>query len=143
MGLDLICGDIHMKCGSYSSVQKIRHELLVGVKYYLESFSPEKEDLIDYLCSLLKEKDTIQYHKENHMKNRELGNLCLDGFFPFIFHSDSNGSLSSYHAKQFLETWDMIEEYIDSPLLKEKDRTFYLNDIFQKSIDLCEDIQFC
>lgn len=143
MGLDLICGDIHMKCGSYSSIQKIRHELLVGVKYYLEYFFPEKEDLIDYLCSLLKEKDRIQYHKEDRNKNRELGDLYLDGFFPFIFHSDCDGSLSSYHAKQFLETWDIIEEYIESPLLKEKDRTFYLNDIFQESIRSGEDIQFC
>ena len=143
MGLDLICGDTNVKCGSYSSVQKIRYELLVGVKYYLESFFPEKEELIDYLCSLLKEKDTIQYHKEDPRKNRKFGELFLDGFFPFIFHSDCDGSLSSYHAKQFLETWDMIEEYIDSPLLKEKDRTFYLNNIFQESIDTGEDIQFC
>ena len=143
MGLDLIWGDTNLKCGSYSSVQKIRYELLVGLKYYLESFFPEKEELIDYLCSLLKEKDTIQYHKEDPRKNRKFGELFLDGFFPFIFHSDCDGFLTSYNAKQFLETWDIVEECIDSSLVKEKDGSFYLNDIFQKSIDLCEDIRFC
>ena len=143
MGLDLICGNIHIKCGSYSSVQKIRYELLVGLKYYLEYFFPEKDTLIDYLCSLVIEKDKVQYHKEDSKKNREFQELFLHGFFPFIFHSDCDGYLSSYEAKQFLETWDIIEEYIDSSLLKEKDRSFYLEEIFQKSMKTGEDIRFC
>ena len=143
MGLDLFCGEKNVKCGSYSSVQKIRFELLVGVKYYLEYFFPEKEELIDYLCSLLKEKDEIQYHKEDRKKNREFREFDLHGFFPFIFHSDCDGSISSYDAKQFLETWNIVEEFIDSSLLKEKDKTFYLEEIFKESIHTGEDILFC
>lgn len=142
MGLDLTCGNVHIKCGSYSSVQKIRYQLLVGLKYYLESFFPEKENLIHYLCSLVKKKDTVQYHKEDSSKNRELGELFLNGFFPFIFHSDSDGCLTPYEAKQFLETWDIVEECIDCPLVKEKDRSFYLYHIFKESIKTGEVIRF-
>ena len=143
MGLDLVCGELNMKCCSYSSVQKIRHELLVAVKCYIEYFFPEKDNLIDYLCSLLKEKNKIQYHKEDKTKNRELELFCLDGFLPFIFHSDCDGTLSSFEAKKFLETWDIVEEYVDSNILKEKDRTFYLKDIFTESIKSGNDILFC
>ena len=81
MGLDLFCGEKNVKCGSYSSVQKIRFELLVGVKDYLEYFFPEKEELIYYLCSLLKKKDEIQYHKEDRKKIENLENLIYMDFF--------------------------------------------------------------
>ena len=45
----------------------------------------------------------------------ELGDLCLDGFNSFILH-DVQGTMSYDEAELFLETWELVEEYIDSSI---------------------------
>lgn len=131
MGLDLTCGKISMRYGSYSSIPKIHYHLLAGIKFYIEMVFPEEEKKINYLTSLLKEKNTLQYKNLNFRDMVELGDLCLDGFNSFILH-DFQGTMSSGEAELFLETWDIVEDYIDSSI-KNEERKFFLYDVFKES----------
>ena len=142
MGLDLYCNGISEKCGSYSSVQKIRYLLLVGLKFYLETEHGQEDDAIDYIISLLGIQNEILYRNFSEKSNSVLRKLNIYGFFPFIFHSDCDGSLSSYDAKQFMKTWNITKDYMEEEL-KDFDGNFYLQSIFEESIDSCEEIRFC
>ena len=148
MGLNLICNDKTQKCGSYSSVQQIRYLLLLSLKDYLEmevvnEIDPQKKDMmVEYIINLIVDKNKIDYQKENN-PGKEIFNIYnIAGFFPFIFHSDSQGSLNSFEAKEFMETYELVEDYIPDQL-KNTDGTFYLNSIFEESIDSFCDIYFC
>lgn len=140
MGLDLTCGDVYLSCGSYSSIPKIHYHLLAGIKFYLEIMFPEEEKKINYLTSLLKEKNTLQYKKLNYRNMIELGDLCLDGFNFFILH-DVQGTMSYDEAELFLETWELVEEYIDSSI-KNDERKFFLYEVFKESLETKKPIVF-
>lgn len=148
MGLDLICNDKSQKCGSYSSVQQIRYFLLLSLKDYLEmevvnEIDPHRKDvMVEYIINLIGDKNKINYQKENNPGKQIFKIYNIAGFFPFIFHSDSQGTLNSLEAKEFMETYELVENYISSKL-KNNDGTFYLNSIFKESIDSFCDIHFC
>lgn len=133
MGIDISCGDQVMRFGSYSSLSRIYYHLLSGIKFYLEIMFPEDEKKIHFLCTILKEKNTIQWNKLNFQTLSELSEYSLDGFNSFIFHP-MEGQISSDEIDLFLDTWDLVEEYIDSSI-KNEERKFFLHDIFQKSQD--------
>lgn len=139
MGLSLYCNEISEKVGSYSNVQKIRHLLLCGLKYCMEMEYPDEN--IDYITSFLTVKDQVNYKNYSRKEEMKLAKLDLGGFSSFIFHSDSDGTLSSYEAKLFMETWELTQEYMDDYL--KINREFYLNDIFTESIQSGETIHFC
>ena len=140
MGIDVFCGNEMMRCGSYSSLPQIYYHLLSGIKFYLEIMFPEDEKKIHYLCQLLNKKNTIQWDILNFQKLSNLGEYSLDGFNSFIFHS-MEGPISSDNIDLFLDTWDLVEDYIDSSI-KNKERKFFLNDIFQKSKQSREPVTF-
>lgn len=142
MGLELYCNGKSEKCGSYSRVQEIRYLLLVGMKYYLEMEHSDKEDEINYIISLMGNNNQIVYEKESKIKNRKLRPLHVSGLLPFIFHSDSDGSLSSYEAELFMDSWEVTKEYMDDSLKYDYDE-FYLEDLFKESIDSGKEIIFC
>ena len=148
MGLDLICNYKSQNCGSYSSVQQIRYLLLITLKDYLEievvnEIDPLKKDImVEYIINLIRDKNKIDYEKENHPGKHIFNIYNIAGFFPFIFHSDSKGSLNSLEAKEFMETYELVKDYIPDQL-KNTDGSFYLNSIFEESIDSFCDIYFC
>lgn len=141
MGLDLICNEVGQKCGSYSGVQKIRHLLLCGLKYYVETKHPEEDKLIDYLVSLVSIKNEVQYHKLSPEFQGQLNKLKLDGFTEFIWHSDYDGILTSYDVEKFMRTWNITKDYMDYELKDGDD--FYLNSVFNECIESNENICFC
>lgn len=142
MGLDLCCNDVHQRCGSYSFFHRICYLLVCGLKEYLETETTNNDDKIDYLCSLLfSNKERVQYNNFDYDLHFKFDIKGLGGFFPFIFHSDSNGTLSSGEAEQFMRTFDIVKDYIDSEL-KDNDE-FYLQPVFSESIDSGNDIHFC
>ena len=142
MGLDLYCNGKSEKCGSYNMVQTIRYLLLVGLKYYLETEHMDKEEEIDYIVSLLGKSNQVVYEKYCSVKNSKLKVLGVYGLLPFIFHSDCDGRLSSYEAKIFMDAWEKTKEYMDDSLKYYNDE-FYLQDIFEESIESDEEICFC
>ena len=140
MGLDLICGSVSERCGSYSYVHEIRYLLLCALKEYLEMETTNYNEKVDYLCQLITKENTIQYDKADPTKHVHFYKKKLNGFFPFIFHSDCDGSLSSYEAKQFLKTFDIVKDYVDYSL--KYDDKFFLDSIFRKSISSGQEIYF-
>jgi hypothetical protein len=143
MGLDLYCNGVSQKVGSYQSVQRIRYLLLVGMKYFVEMMFPDKKSEIDYLTSLLGNNENIRYEKYSVEKCAAFRCLGIAGFFPFIFHSDHDGFLTSYEAGSFVDAWDLAEDYMDEQHLKDYERKFYLHSVFQESIDSDKNISFC
>ena len=131
MGIDISCGNKMMKCGSYSSIQRIQYHLLCGIKFYIEVIFPDDEEIINYLCSLLKEKNTIQYNKLNLQKFSKLSGYSLGGFEFFFFHP-MEGPIASEQIELFLDTWDIVQDYIDSSI-KNEERKFICDYIFQES----------
>lgn len=140
MGLDLICGSVSERCGSYSYVHEIRYLLLCALKEYLEMETTNYNEKVDYLCQLITKENTIQYDKSDPTKHVLFYKKKLNGFFPFIFHSDCDGSLSSYEAKQFLKTFDIVKDYVDYSL--KYDDKFFLDSIFRESISSGQEIHF-
>ena len=51
------------------------------------------------------------------------------------------GYLSSHEAKEFMQTWEITKEYMDTTL-KDYERKFYLEYIFKESIRSGENIHF-
>lgn len=141
MGLDVGCGDVIGKVGSYTNVQKIRHLLLVGLKEYLETETENYDEKVDYLCELIEEPNTVQYQKMDFKKNILFMRDDLDGFFPFIFDIGDSGSMSSREVRRFLETFDIVKEYIHHEL-KHNDE-FYLDFVFQEAVNTSSELTFC
>lgn len=102
----------------------------------------DKEEEIDYIVSLLGKSNQVVYEKYCSLKNSKLNVLGVYGLFPFIFHSDCDGSLSSYEAKNFMDAWEITKEYMDDSL-KYNDDEFCLQNIFEESIESDEEIFFC
>lgn len=142
MGLDLFCNGISEKVGAYSSVHRIRFELLCGLKYYLEIEHETEIKLIDYLTKLVKTKDQVNYQLYSVKMERMLSKLGVNGFSSFIYHSDCDGTMNSYEAGAFLQTWDKTKDYM-TDTVREKDGSFFLDTIFQQSKLSGETIFFC
>lgn len=141
MGLDVACGDVSAKVGSYENVQRTHYLLLVGLKEYLETETENYNEKVDYLSDLIEKPHTVQYQKRNFMKNILFMRDELDGFFPFIFNIGDYGTMSSGEAKRFLETFDIVKDYLHHDLKYDDD--FYLDFVFQEAIDTSSDLTFC
>ena len=145
MGLDAHCNDIFIKCGSYSSMEKIREQLLFSLKDYLECDSEctvaNKDELIDILVDSLSSHATIGYENLNQSEYKKLfWRHGLDGFFPFLGIGDQ-GYLSPYEAERFLDTFEKVKEYAHHSL-KDCDEEFVYQSIFEESINSQEKITF-
>lgn len=147
MGLDLYCNGISAKCASYSTIQKIRYDLLISLKDYLEIElmyeidSDEKDIMVEYIMDLCEKRNSINYKKQNLFFENYFRKYSINGFFCFVFHSDCSGTIDSYQAKQFMKTFEIVKDYIPNDL-KNQENNFYLNQVFQESIHSSEDIFF-
>ena len=140
MGLDIACGDLTLKVGSYENVEKIHYLLLVALKDYLEFETEDYDQKVDYLCEIIKKKNCFQYDKISNRKNLLFWRDELDGFFPFIFDSELSTTMSDYEAKRFLQTFDIVKDHVHQSLKFVNE--FYLSSIFQESIDSGNEITF-
>lgn len=140
MGLDIACGDLTLKVGSYENVEKIHYLLLVALKDYLEFETEDYDQKVDYLCEIIKKKNCIQYDKISERKNFLFWRDELDGFFPFIFDSELSTTMSDYEAKRFLQTFDIVKDHVHQSLKFVNE--FYLSSVFQESIDSGNEITF-
>ena len=141
MGLNLHCNQKSQKCGSYSNVQRIRYLLLKGLKTYYKVRRPSDYDVLVYLEKLTKKENQVQYDifdKKIHEKMRE---SQVDGFTTFIFHSDHDDVLYDFQVKSFLNTWKRTESFMSKDLKGDR-HDFFLQEIFQESIDTGSTIVF-
>lgn len=142
MGMQAICNDIFVSCGSYSSVMNNHHYLLTALKDYLElEYSLEDKDtMVDILVEILSQKNN-SYTELNFEKNKNAFRAAdLDGLFPFL-GIDEQGYMTSYECKRFLITFDIISDYAHHSIIC--DDKFFLNDIFEESVESDENVHFC
>lgn len=140
MGLDALCNDTYARFGSYSFVNEMHIHLLIALKDYLELEEcdfPEKDEMISILVELIAKKDDfyIPYKKQNLFRRKN-----LDGFFPLIA-IDDQGYITSYEAKRFLETYDIVREYVHHSL-QDQNTNFYMQYIFEEAAKSDESITF-
>lgn len=140
MGLDIACGDLSLKVGSYENVEKTHYLLLVALKDYLELETEKYDDKVNYLCQLIKNRDCVQYDEISKSKNLLFMRDKLDGFFPFIFDSEYTPIMSDDEAERFLHTFDIVKDHVHESLKNEG--SFYLSSIFEESIDSGDSITF-
>jgi hypothetical protein len=154
MGLDLCCGSVSIRVGSYTSVHRVRNFLIESLIRYLEITSEGKStdnvyDLVDFnakkdLLSLLKRviiNGEIDYNYLSEI-TPELSLLNLNGFTCFINHSDCDGMIDSFDASEFIKTLNIVENYMNKEVYFE-DNQFYLKNIFIESSETGDDIVFC
>lgn len=154
MGLDLCCGSVSIRVGSYSSVHRVRNYLIQSIINYLKATSENKSnnnlcDLVDIsakkeLLELLDKvivDDDINYDKLENVQ-MELSLINLNGFTCFINHSDCDGMIDSTDADDFIKTLNIVKDYMDKSYYHEDDE-FYLKEIFEESSNTGEDIWFC
>jgi hypothetical protein len=130
MGLDLICGDVSIKMGSYRRVHVERRMWIEAYnKWVGESLIPIGSDgSIDI--------EALQVYEAES----EIATSVLDGLKRFVIHSDCEGYWSSYDAEAMLTTLDTIHQYFDKE--EDDDEEYYLSEIFKHSVETNEDIQF-
>lgn len=141
MGMQAICNDIFISCGSYSSVMNNHHYLLIALKDYLElEYSLEDKDtMVDILVEILSQKNN-SYTELNFEKNKNVFRAAdLDGLFPFLT-IDEQGYMTSYECKRFLITFDIISDYAHHSITSNE--KFFLNDIFEESVKTDENVNF-
>lgn len=142
MGLDLECGNISIRVGSYSTVHDVRKYLLETIINYIK-FSNNFEDIIKEILldeiSNVFSNDKIDYEKFDGL----LMAYELDGFNCFINHSDYNGMIESIEAKKFIDLCDKLNNYFDKNNIYYRNNKFYLYDIFKYSSQTGDDIYFC
>lgn len=142
MGVQAICNDTFISCGSYSSVMNIHHFLLVALKDYLELeyCSKDKDKMVDILVEHLSQKNN-SYTELNFEKNKKVFTAAdLDGLFPYL-SIEEQGYMTSYECKRFLITFDLISDYVHHSIIS--DDKFFLNAIFEESIQSDENVNFC
>jgi hypothetical protein len=142
MGIDAYCEGIYARFGSYSFVSQMKFHLIVALKDFLE-LDPEfeygkKDELISILVDSLSEGD--EYYHLPFEKQHAFYRKNLDGFFPFIIMQDQ-GEITSYEADRFLQTFDIVKDYVHHSLLDENDN-FYLDEIMKLSKESGESITF-
>lgn len=138
MGLDLECGNISIRVGSYSTVHDVRKYLLETIINYIK-FSNNFEDIIKEILldeiSNVFSNNKIDYEKFDYKK--------LDGFNCFINHSDCSGMIESTKAKKFIDLCDKLNNYFDKNNIYYRNNKLYLYDIFKYSSQTGDDIYFC
>ncbi len=154
MGLDLCCGSVSVRVGSYSSVHRVRNYLIQSIINYLKATSENesnnnlydlvnisaKKELLELLGKVIID-DEINYDNLEKIQ-MELSLINLNGFTCFINHSDYDGMIDSSDADDFIKTLDIVKDYMDTSCYHE-DNEFYLKEIFEESSKTGETIWFC
>jgi len=141
MGLDLVCGDYHIKVGPYSKFASIRIMWMRAAKTFLEElpfkdeyyvkhpdkinsydynetkkeFMERKQFVINTLQSTIPKDNNVYYDEEKFIQLWFLTALTefdLAGLLYFVYHSDHDGYLSPGQSLDILSTLKLLFPYI-------------------------------
>ncbi len=140
MGLDAICNDIMIKCGSYNNVTKMHTDLICALKSYLELEAiidqKSKDQMIDILVKVLND-DNELYRTLNHCCFKKyFSPYDLDGFFPFLAIVDY-GCMTPYESRKFLKTYKIVKDHLNS----RRERIVFER-VLTESIKTSQNVQF-
>jgi len=114
MGLDLVCGSLSIKMGSYGYVHVQRWGWLQAQKLYLlskASTSVEREQIETLfrpcLLSLSKFSPKLDY---DYIR-RHLQSYILPGVFTFVYHSDCEGYWTPEECQEMIETINILRPF--------------------------------
>jgi hypothetical protein len=137
MGLDLVCNNISIKMGSYSSVHRIRQH---WIQAYIQVHKNEVQG-IEMLEKTI-EKEDIDYELFSKV-SLDCGNfqaLCY-----FVYHSDSDGIWTWQESAYILTLLNSIKNVLKTiePENFYDDEKYYLEEILNESWKTESDITFC
>jgi len=142
MGLSIVCGDITVKVGNYSTVHEQRTGWIRAEAKRHESVGRTHESQ-----TILKtiEDDNINYNNLVYLNS----NFLLDGTKEFIYHSDCSGYWTPRHSQLMLDAIDRLRPFLietkecGSPLyMNSLTHQYYLENILRESVEKNENIFF-
>ena len=144
MGLDIRCNGFEsVRVGSYSTVHLIRKDWINAYIGYLKSIKAD-EDLIAKLEKTITREDRIDYRLfEGLYTTIEKG---FDGLYTFVNHSDCDGIWTHEEIGYILETLHLIRIHLKENTFTWhflQDGRYYLEDLFEYSIQNQQDVILC
>jgi len=137
MGLDLYCGNMVQRFGSYSIVHKVR---ILWIKAYSMWLKSQDKDN-SMLLATIKTDNDINYKKFGTLQIQTMG---FEGLYAFVYHSDCDGSWDVEEVEIILETLNLIKLYLKelSLLFFEENGDYYLEKILKHSLATYNQIEF-
>ena len=158
MGLDIYCeGFEGVRVGSYSTVQEIRKHWIGAYIQYLRSIQYKEQEIEKLEITIQKKfvgklegsvmySENIDYELFSELRIEEQG---FDGLDKFVNHSDCEGEWPYEDVEEILTTLGLIRKFLkpitfDWDFYKkgEADR-YYLEDIFEYSVQYEKDVMLC
>lgn len=137
MGLDIMCGSLGVKVGSYSGVQQQRVAWIKAESMRQDSLGNKEmaTNMNTVICSR-----GIRYDFFTTIVD------WLPGTRAFVDHSDCDGVWDCCEAKDILEAVKILKPFFskdDADLYFETDGEYYLKGILSYSVRHHKDIVFC
>lgn len=147
MGLDLLCGSMSIKLGSYGYVHVQRWGWLQANKEYLLSTKKMSKEEVESLfqpCLLSKSERSPRLNYPYIQKTLEPH--LLPGVFTFVYQSDCEGYWTPDECQSMLDAIELLRPYfLTISELKEnmEEKEYYLEQIFQHSVHTSNEITLC
>lgn len=137
MGLDLVCGSISERVGSYSGVHRQRAAWIYAESARQKSLG--NKNLSDRMRKTIISEDKINYRDFDRIED------WLPGTKAFVSCSDHDGFWSQIESKDILDAVRILEPFfrrIDF-ILDFHQKQYYLKNILEYSVQNNENIYFC
>lgn len=138
MGLDIACGRLVERVGSYSGVQRQRVVWIQAEIKRQEALG--NNGLVQQMKKSIRSTEHVDYEAF------EKTDGWLDGTRAFVDHSDCDGTWDASEAMSILEAVTTLEPFFDEETKKyyfNEDGHYYLRDILVHSVRYKKDIMFC
>lgn len=137
MGLEIYCGDISMKVGSYSEVHRQRVGWLKAEAMRLDEQGEYDQAQLVYEC--------FRNHEIFYGKLKQIRKIVLPGSWAFVHHSDCEGTWESHEAQQILEAIETMRNYLQRTRecsVRFHDNQYYLERVLRCSAYTGQTIEF-
>ena len=135
MGLDIVCGDLNERVGSYSGVQRQRIAWIEAESKRQKSMGNVKA--AEAMKKVIVSADEIDYALF------EKTDGWLPGTRAFVDHSDCDGMWDAYEAAEILEAVRLLKPFFETDDYFDEDGEYYLEEILRYAVKHQKDILFC
>lgn len=138
MGLDIVCGALGERVGSYSGVQRQRIAWIRS--------EARRQESINNKSTAKAMRETILSTQEIDYSLFEKTDGWLEGTQAFVNHSDCDGTWDPDEAAAILEAVQTLKPFFEAEDLDYyfyEDGSYYLDEILRHSVTHNQDIVFC